>query len=1320
MGSGALTITPLPLRQLAMGWFRKAKAFSCNLFLLCTLFSLATYGLGTTNGMQKSAEFGACGIYGGDRGIGFQDFVFSDANFSNAVGSPKSHVNIETICADSDSFCFPSTLPGFSYREHKLEVGGLEVGRHQCDSQISVRSNADNEKNSNKSWSSDSGIFELLNGNTVSCFLNVRGGTDKLSSVQTDPVDQYDPSSCRHPLRSQRVNVRLNGNSEMMQSSSFRTSPSPHVEIEPPVLDWGEKDLYLPSVALLTVRNTCNDSILHIYEPFLTNLQFYPCNFSEILLGPGELASICLVYLPRWMGLSAAHLILQTSAGGFLVQIKGYGIESPYKISPIMTSGVPADGQSSRNLSLFNPFDETLYVKEVSAWISFSVGNVSHHIEAICRRETIENSNQLTVLTANDWLVVKNGHVDSPLMGIRPLENWEIGPKTRKTILEIEFSFVTEGRIAGAFCMQLLRSSQEKSDKLMIPLEVVLDRKVVSDGTTGSLSSSLEVLVPCNANRTAFVVISLRNQGPHVLKVMQISEVAAKTVFQIKYVKGLLLFPASVTKVATLTCSQVLAKLRDSPTKLSSLSKKCKLVVLTNDSSSSPIEIACRDVLDVCLGAQKDSTVGHNHSPESYAICNRDPGSLDSSMQISSQNKALEMEKVDEYVLGNWKSQCTTYGMSVLDDQELLFSMVEIGNRAPKWIIVKNPSQKPVVMQLILHSGEIIEDCRTDGILRPSFSNSLLHTKLNASTRYGFLMEESSLTEAIVHPYGKAALGPILFHPSSRCGWRSSALIRNNLSGVEWLPLQGFGGSVSLLLLEGSVPVQEIGFSLNFTILDTFSPLGVVFLMKEVSYACSQPLSKELHVKNIGDLPVVVKRIEISGTQCSSDGFCIHPCKGFSLEPGESRKLLISYNADFSASTVQKDLVLFLSRGMLIIQMKASIPFHIFNLCRKSVFWIWLKKLCAAFVLPASFIFLICYCILFQLVALGSESYSYKNSKCSGNTIRSAGKSSRMQRNAKNKPPLSTEVDNFLRSGGEDVSLKQAAMYRRDQDGLAEQGMIIQTPELGNHKKIDNLINDKDEAILALPSKSMSENSGSVEASQSCELTVRTGRERGRRRRKRKGVNAVLTGLVEVSSSQSGNSTPSSPLSPAISLAPNATLLASPSSDAVEATSPFSQVVNQHCRKVQVSEPASRDFSFKYCNNSCFSSAMEQTLVPRKSLSKHVLLPSATFPSAGRSASSMLPSTLGACSTIAPRARAPGPKVYSQGTDNLERKAGDKYTYDIWGHHLSGLHLTDNLKDVPTMKTVTVNNSNSFFVNDPQALVAKSKPKYVSCFQPEG
>lgn len=583
------------------------------------------------NGMLKLVDHDACELYRDGNDVGFLDIGVGDA--SSRYGNPGTHLNAGTVCANSQTFCFPSTLPGFSSKEHEHKAGdALE------------ESTKDGGRAGNKSWSSDHGMFKLLKGGIVSCSLNSREGVNELSSIQADSPNQNYISSCRRSLLNQKgTRFRPEKKSEMTtKAGSFDGSLSPNVEINPSVLDWGQKHLYLPSLAFLTVANTCNDSILHVYEPFSTDFQFYPCNFSETLLGPGEVASICFVYLPRWLGLSSAHLILQTSSGGFLVQAKGFAIESPYEIQPILGLDVSSGGGWSKNLSLFNPFDETLHVEEVTAWISVSLGHSSHYTEVLCSMENSQGSDDLGLPIEKDQLVVKSDEVGLPLLAMRPHGKWEIDPRSTETVLEIDFSTDSEGKIFGGFCMQLLRSSLDKSDTIMVPLEAELDRKTAYIDPSVSVSAFLQPLLSCDASETIGVAMSLRNGASYLLNFVEISEVSDTKLFHIKYKAGLLLFPGTITQVALITCTD-LVELHDSSPEISNIYGNCKLLILTNDSSSPQIEIPCRDITHFCLRHQLNSSVGYEYQSEKAESGNTRIGSLGSGMHSPSDIKVFRL-----------------------------------------------------------------------------------------------------------------------------------------------------------------------------------------------------------------------------------------------------------------------------------------------------------------------------------------------------------------------------------------------------------------------------------------------------------------------------------------------------------------------------------------------------------------------------------------------------------------------------------------------------------------------------------------------------
>ncbi|CAI9763312.1 unnamed protein product [Fraxinus pennsylvanica] len=1279
------------------GVFHFSKAFHFVEVLLCALI---TFEAPLINGAQNQLEFEACRSYKGSSDVNFPDIFDDHINSKFVAEHLVQRHSMDNVCPHSNSFCFPSTLVGFLCEKNGAEFEVLDVSRVQADIRLSDGLNQ--EKNS-LSRSSDSGMFRLLGGRTISCSLYYQESYHELPCHNSMNDQQNDATSCIRPLLAHKTgNLKLTENIETVKSGSLDRFSTPHVEIKPSLLDWGHKCLHFPSIAFLTVKNIGSDNILNVYEPYSTNSQFYSCNVSDFLLAPGEVASVCFVFLPTKLGSSSTQVVLQTSFGGFLIPAKGFGVESPYGVNPLIGLGVSSSGRWRKNLSLFNPFDEALYVEEVTAWLSISSGNTSHSSKAVCSTHGIAESSEFRVLSAKEWLDAESSEVGLPQIAMRPHKNWEIGPQKTETIMELDLSFHFEGKVFGAICMQLLRSSKNKIDTLMVPLEAQLSVNTTYDEPIRPVSVSLEPLLPCDT-RGAVIALSVRNDSPYLLSFIKVVELGENTAhFHIKYMEGLVLFPNTVTQVAVIV---------NSPLETSNVNTSCKLVILINDTSSQ-IEIPCEDVIGVCPQHELYSSIGYRQQSKDVEHTNSQIP-LSSSMQPPSEMKAVDAREADELVLRNWKSHATSPLMSVLDENEVLFPIVQVGSHWSQWITVKNPSQESIVMQLVLNSGEIIDECRTsDTLLQLSSSSSLVGNESIARTRYGFSLAKSAVTEAFVHPYGKASFGPILFRPSNRCEWKSSVLIRNNLSGVEWLSLRGFGGIVSLVLFEEAIPVQGLEFKLNLPTPLSFLSPDMSNYMEDKSLACSQPMIKVLYANNKGDLPLEVKRIDVSGAECGLDGFQVNSCKGFSLQPGESIKLQISYQTDFSTSTVQRDLQLVLASGIFVIPMKASIPMFVLNFCKRSTFWMRIKRSMVAIIL-AVFILLLLLCFLFpHVMAFGFHKYLFKSGKISISTVSYAEKCSHEHHNLKNhcEYPISPKMSGPIISNEKEDALLESD----DQDGAPKNI----NPSMGYQKQTNTLLNAQRETISSpsLKSKSVSVESSDIQnASQAGTLSVKIGKGKGRRRRKKKSFNSGISGLFEVSSSQSGNSTPTSPFSPVTS---------------VDAKPTFSQVADQQCDKSTFTEPFSKvkalepELSLNLGNSKWFFPAQEKPSLARKVAGRAVLLPSATFPVAGRAAphftcqSPILAST----STIAPHARAPGSKLCDQQPDKIEQKMGIKenYTYDIWGEHLFGFPLTDRSKEDSSMSlSPHAINSESLFLSCPQTLVANSQLHPVSA-NPEG
>ncbi|XAR73966.1 hypothetical protein NMG60_11008108 [Bertholletia excelsa] len=782
------------------------------------------------------------------------------------------------------------------------------------------------------------------------------------------------------------------------------------------------------------------------------------------------------------------------------------------------------------------------------------------------------------------------------------------------------------------------------------------------------------------------------------------------------------------------SCSQIaVIKLpiqsHNSPTEVSK-SLGFKLLIQTSGSHCPMIEVVCKDIVNIFSRLNSKHNYEQQIGRTEYG--NVITESLGRSIQSPLQTKEMAAEELDDLLLRNWKSQGTANGMSVIDDQEALFPLFLVGTHHSMWIIVKNPSPQPIVMQLTLHSGEIIYEYRPpDGLLPQFLSSRFILSGCTTSRRYGSSIAKITLTEAYVLSCENESIGPIPFHHSKRCGWGSSSLIRNTRSGVAWFSLQGYGGSNSLVLGKGPKLVEKIEFRFSFISLLNLFPPDIYHNLEEAIYAFPQPVSNEFFAKDTGDLLLDVERIKVSETECGLDGSVVHSFEGFSVEPGELTMLLIAYQTDFSAGTVHTYLELDLGAGILLIPIKATLCLRMLNLCRRSAFWSRVKKFSLGIFLISVLVFFIFFFILPQLMAFMTKDYFSKKGLSSVTAAERDLKSCCGVCDKRNsyKLAIPRKMKSLMRSIGKEEA-SRLTDFDRSPDGqgvtTSEQGMTARQVELTvgdqrqtNHLMEPDLRKEALDSCFQLDSGTM-ENHDPREASKNVELKGRTRREKGRRQRKKRRSGTGLVGLFEVSSSQSGNSTPSSPLSPAMSLTTKS--LSSDADQSFGAHNEFVQVVEQQCEKSSGTEPACRSTTTNHevaVKNSNVNLAQEQLHAPMRIVGEPIQLPSATLSSTSKPAPNMVcPSPLlTSTSTIAPHARAPGSKLCNQKTVKTDKKVGleDQFRYDIWGDHLFGLNLMGRSPEVCAMTSnVAESHSDSFFVMGPQIVMTKSQRWSVS------
>jgi len=284
---------------------------------------------------------------------------------------------------------------------------------------------------------------------------------------------------------------------------------SPNVSIEPPYLVWSDQPLCSPSAASIIVTSIEPHKELLILSLSTDNIQFYPSNFRQTALAPGESTRIFIVYLPRTLGTTDGTMIVQTSAGGFLVHMRGFGAMSPYHITPLLGAKVPAGAAYSYGLRLHNPYGVTLNVVEVYTNEDFL------------------------------WLSLPDSE-DASLEPKAVL--WEIPPHESTSIVNVAFFSPNPGKFRG------LVHVKTEAGTLIMPVDVHAIK-----GGIYRYPEELGFDTLTKTNEKSARRLSLVNSGTLPILVEEVYMPVADTAITIDFQAPVLLLPNINTEVATIT-----------------------------------------------------------------------------------------------------------------------------------------------------------------------------------------------------------------------------------------------------------------------------------------------------------------------------------------------------------------------------------------------------------------------------------------------------------------------------------------------------------------------------------------------------------------------------------------------------------------------------------------------------------------------------------------------------------------------------------------------------------------------------------------------
>ncbi|XP_078401282.1 transmembrane protein 131 isoform X1 [Cetorhinus maximus] len=278
--------------------------------------------------------------------------------------------------------------------------------------------------------------------------------------------------------------------------------------------------------------------------------------------------------------------------------------------------------------------------------------------------------------------------------------------------------------------------------------------------------------------------------------------------------------------------------------------------------------------------------------------------------------------------------------------RDLIFPLTNTNNTSEKELILENPADVPVFAQLLplalypnpsfvadvlmerLHLGKHANlDTKTF-----EFKIVSNHTSPVKSSS-GFV--EGSARQSVLNVIlksGERRAVTVKFTPVHNRTVMSLIIIRNNLTVVDAVVVKGQGTTESLKVAgKHPGPGSSLRFKINEALLKDCSDK---MKMKEPNFT----LKRVFKVENTGQLPVLVKSMEISGYICEGYGFKVVNCQEFALKPNASKDIIILFTPDFTASRVIRELKLITAGGsQFVFVLNASLPYHMLATCAEAL-----------------------------------------------------------------------------------------------------------------------------------------------------------------------------------------------------------------------------------------------------------------------------------------------------------------------------------------------------------------------------------------------
>lgn len=224
---------------------------------------------------------------------------------------------------------------------------------------------------------------------------------------------------------------------------------------EPNFLHFDELSVGETANKLVTIFNRHANRSVYLGSISGSVSDFYSSNFEEHLVPPMGNTTFNVVFLPRQQAIIQAHLIIHTSFGVLNYEVKGKGVECPYRLSPLVGLKAPMNATLTPEIHMYNPYDTPLQIVEV-----YSSGGQFQLELPINDDDSDDDDN-------DDFSETVSKTERSQAL-------WEIPPYCSKPVIRVRFTATTVGNYTAYIRIKVSTKKNAALEKavIVLPIEV--------------------------------------------------------------------------------------------------------------------------------------------------------------------------------------------------------------------------------------------------------------------------------------------------------------------------------------------------------------------------------------------------------------------------------------------------------------------------------------------------------------------------------------------------------------------------------------------------------------------------------------------------------------------------------------------------------------------------------------------------------------------------------------------------------------------------------------------------------------------------------